>query len=203
MDINILEITFIIAAYLIGSLSAAVITSRLMGLEDPRTYGSKNPGATNVLREGGKKAAVFTLLGDCIKGVIPVLVARYAGVEETVLAWVALAAFIGHCFPVFFGFKGGKGVATALGVYLALAWQIGLILLGIWLFMAVVFRISSLSALVAACAAPAVIYALGNAQQWVIMSIIMSLLLVWRHRSNIQNLLSGKEERIASGDKDN
>ena len=195
---NILDAGFIVFAYLIGSLSAAVITSRVLGLEDPRTYGSKNPGATNVLRESGKKAAVITLLGDCIKGVVPVVAARYAGVEIAMLAWVALAAFLGHCFPVFFGFKGGKGVATALGVYLALAWQIALILLSIWLVMAVVFRISSLSALVAATAAPALFYWMGKPQDWFIASIIMSLLLIWRHKSNIQNLLSGKEERISS-----
>jgi len=195
---NILDAGFIVFAYLIGSLSAAVITSRVLGLEDPRTYGSKNPGATNVLRESGKKAAVITLLGDCIKGVVPVVAARYAGVETAMLAWVALAAFLGHCFPVFFGFKGGKGVATALGVYLALAWQIALILLSIWLVMAVVFRISSLSALVAATAAPALFYWMGKPQDWFIASIIMSLLLIWRHKSNIQNLLSGKEERISS-----
>ena len=186
----------ILAAYIIGSISSAVITCKLMGLEDPRLRGSKNPGATNVLRNAGKMAAIITLIGDMFKGALPVLIAIYLSVDYNVLALVAFAAFIGHLYPVFLKFKGGKGVATALGVYLALDWKIGLSVIGIWLAMTAVFRTSSLSALVASFCAPFLIWQISGAQPLIIMSTILTIMLFWRHRSNIQNLLSGGEEKI-------
>ena len=186
----------IIVAYLIGSISSAVITCKLMGLEDPRLSGSKNPGATNVLRNAGKKAAIITLIGDMFKGVLPVLIAIYLSVDYNVLALVAFAAFIGHLYPVFLKFKGGKGVATALGVYLALDWKIGLSVIGIWLVTAAVFRTSSLSALIASFCAPFLIWQINGSRSLIIMSTVLTVMLFWRHRSNIQNLISGAEEKI-------
>jgi len=195
-----LTIAFIFAAYLLGSISFAVITSKLFGLADPRTYGSGNPGATNVLRSGKKVAAAVTLLGDAAKGWLAVWLAmQYSpqGVMVTMLAAsVALAVFIGHVFPIFLRFKGGKGVATALGVLLALDVWVGLGALATWMFMAVVFRYSSLSALTAAIGAPIYAFLLGLPQELVLACGIMSLLLIWRHKSNIQNLLAGKETKI-------
>jgi glycerol-3-phosphate acyltransferase PlsY len=200
-----LTIVFIIAAYLLGSISFAVITSKLFGLADPRTYGSGNPGATNVLRSGKKAAAALTLFGDAAKGWLAVFLAIQfspSGVSYTMLAAaVALAVFIGHLFPVFLRFKGGKGVATALGVLLALNVWVGLGGLATWLFMALVFRFSSLAALTAAAATPIYAFLLGLPREWVLASGIMSLLLIWRHKSNIQNLLAGKEVRIGKSNK--
>ncbi len=186
----------ILFAYLIGSVSSAIIVCKAMGLPDPRTEGSNNPGATNVLRLGGKKAAAITLLGDSLKGLIPVLTANLLQVEPLILAGVALAAFLGHCYPVFFGFKGGKGVATALGCQFGLGWQIGGAIALIWLFMAKVVRISSLSALVSMALAPLIVWLFWPAPELVIMQVVMSIILFWRHRSNIQRLLSGEEGRI-------
>ncbi len=186
----------ILAAYLLGSVSSAIIVCRLMQLPDPRTLGSNNPGATNVLRIGGKKAAAITLLGDMLKGVLPVLTANVMGVTPLVLAAVALATFLGHLYPIFFRFKGGKGVATALGCQLGLGWQIGGTIALIWLFMAKVVKISSLAALVSMALAPAVVWLFWPEPELVGMQIIMSAILFWRHRSNIQNLLSGAEETI-------
>ncbi len=186
----------ILFAYLLGSVSSAIIVCKAMGLPDPRTEGSNNPGATNVLRLGGKKAAAITLLGDSLKGLIPVLTANLLQVEPLILAGVALAAFLGHCYPVFFGFKGGKGVATALGCQFGLGWQIGGAIALIWLFMAKVVRISSLSALVSMALAPLVVWLFWPAPELVIMQVVMSIILFWRHRSNIQRLLSGEEGRI-------
>ena len=197
-----LTIVFVIAAYLLGSISFAVVTSKLFGLADPRTYGSGNPGATNVLRSGKKAAAALTLFGDAAKGWLAVFLAIHFSppdVSYTMLAAaVALAVFIGHLFPVFLRFKGGKGVATALGVLLALSGWMGLAVLATWLFMALVFRYSSLSALTAAVAAPIYAILLGLPQEWVLACGILSLLLIWRHKSNIQNLLAGKESKIGS-----
>lgn len=197
-----LTIVFVIAAYLLGSISFAVITSKLFGLADPRTYGSGNPGATNVLRSGKKAAAALTLLGDAAKGWLAVFVAMQLVPHDTQGVWlialVALAVFIGHLFPVFLRFKGGKGVATALGVLLALNVWLGLGALVTWLLMALVFRLSSLSALVAAIGAPVYALVLGLPREWVLASGIMSLLLIWRHKRNIQNLLAGKEAKIGS-----
>ena len=196
-----------LAAYLIGSLSFAVIVSRLMGLQDPRTYGSQNPGATNVLRSGNKRAAALTLLFDALKGYIPVLLVRLYG-PDLGLGWgslslVALAAFMGHVFPVFFKFEGGKGVATALGVLLGVDAMLGLATAGTWLIIAFFFRYSSLAALVAAVFAP-VYYAMGGALVWPWHAgmgwslLAMSAVLVWRHKLNIQRLLAGQESRIGS-----
>ena len=193
---------FILTAYLLGSLSFAVIVSRWMGLDDPRGYGSGNPGATNMLRSGRKSAAVITLLGDALKGWAAVSLAKsfgpQFGLSESMAAWCGLAAFIGHVFPVFFGFKGGKGVATAMGVWLGFDLWLGLACIATWLMMAGLFRISSLAALTAAVLAPIyTVLILGwGAFAWV--GIIMSVLLAYRHRSNIHKLISGTEARIGN-----
>ncbi|MDD5330035.1 MAG: glycerol-3-phosphate 1-O-acyltransferase PlsY [Sulfuricella sp.] len=194
------SVIFILAAYLIGSVSFAVLTSKAFGLPDPRTFGSKNPGATNVLRTGKKLAAALTLLGDGAKGWLAVFLAlRLApayGLDETAVAAAAVAVFLGHVYPVFFGFYGGKGVATALGILLALNPWLGLAALATWLLAARLWRISSLSALIAAVLAP--LYALALLDAGVLVGAVAALcaLLIWRHKSNIQNLLSGKEGAI-------
>ncbi len=198
MDLHYLLIP---GGYLFGSISAAIIVCRLMGLPDPRTQGSRNPGATNVARLGGKKAAALTLLGDMLKGLIPVLLADALDAGALILAGTALAAFLGHLYPVFFGFQGGKGVATALGVSFGLHWQAGLVISAIWLLMAITFRYSSLSALTAMALAPAVFYWLMPEPPVIIAMLILALMLFWRHRTNIANLLSGKEGRISFGRK--
>ena len=199
----------VLAAYLIGSLSFAVIVSRVMGLDDPRSYGSKNPGATNVLRSGSKKAAAATLLLDAVKGWLPVWLASHWGagwgLGDGALAAVGIAAFLGHLYPVFFRFKGGKGVATAAGVLIGLEPLLGLATLGSWLFVALVLKYSSLAAVVAALFAPG-FYILASGESWawygsapVALAVsLMSLLLLWRHRGNISRLLSGQEGRIGS-----
>jgi glycerol-3-phosphate acyltransferase PlsY len=196
MDLSMTELGLIVAAYLIGSISSAIIVCRLMGLPDPRSEGSNNPGATNVLRIGGKKAAAITLLGDMLKGVLPVAVGHLFDVSTLTFALAAMAAFLGHLYPVFFGFKGGKGVATALGTQFGLYWGIGLAVAGIWLFMAKVVKISSLSALVSMALAPVIIYWIWPADELIVMQIIMSIILFWRHKSNIQRLISGEESLI-------
>ncbi|MGV3653553.1 MAG: glycerol-3-phosphate 1-O-acyltransferase PlsY [Noviherbaspirillum sp.] len=195
-------ILFAIAAYLIGSISFAVVVSRAMGLADPRSYGSKNPGATNVLRSGNKKAAIATLAGDCLKGWLAVWLAQrfgpQVGVGEAGIALVALAAFLGHLWPVFFRFKGGKGVATALGVLLGLNVWLGLATLLTWLIIAYAFRYSSLAALIASLFAP-FYYTLLFGPDVVLLAVVaMSVLLIYRHGKNIGNLLAGKESRIGS-----
>jgi glycerol-3-phosphate acyltransferase PlsY len=197
-----MTLIFVVSAYLLGSVSFAVLMSKAFGLADPRTYGSGNPGATNVLRSGKKAAAALTLLGDAAKGWLAVLLAQKLvpmdGNYLMVVAIVALAVFLGHLFPVFLNFNGGKGVATALGVLLALSGWLGLATLATWLLVALVFRLSSLSALVAAVGAPIYAFLFGLPQEWVMASGIMSLLLIWRHKSNIQNLLAGRESKIGS-----
>lgn len=180
-------------AYLLGSISAAIIICRLMGLPDPRTEGSNNPGATNVLRIGGKKAAALTLVGDFLKGLVPVVIAQLLGAGVELLAMVGFAAFIGHLYPIFFGFRGGKGVATAFGVILALSWPVALVAVGIWLVVAKLFKISSLAALIAATMTPAAGWYLGMPEPQIYMLVILTLILIWRHRSNIQKLLRGSE----------
>ena len=189
---------FIVFGYLAGSISTAIIVCRAMGLPDPRSEGSRNPGATNVLRFGGKKAAAITLVGDFLKGLLPVLLARWVGLDETGLALTALAAFLGHLYPVFFGFEGGKGVATAFGVILGLSWPVALAALATWLFMAFVVRISSLSALTAAALTPLFAWGFGMRGVAFAAVLFMVALLVWRHRSNIQNLLAGAEDKIGT-----
>ena len=185
-------------AYLLGSLSSAIIVCRLMGLPDPRTEGSNNPGATNVLRIGGKKAAALTLAGDSLKGVIPMVACHLLDVPVLVFALAGLAVFLGHLYPVFFGFQGGKGVATALGVQFGLYWPIGATVGLVWLLMAKVVKISSLSALVAMAVAPLAVWYFWPAAALVVMQLVTSAILFWRHRSNIRNLLSGTESRIKS-----
>jgi len=192
----------IVAGYLIGSISTAVIVCKLMGLPDPRTEGSRNPGATNVARLGGKKAAALTLLGDMLKGLLPVLAAHALHAAPAVLAATALAAFLGHLYPLFFRFQGGKGVATALGVTFGLYWPVGLLTAGTWLVMAVLFRYSSLAALTAVLVIPAGFAWLWPEQPLIIAMCVMIALLYWRHRSNIANLLSGKEDKISFGEKE-
>lgn len=185
-----------LGAYLMGSISSAVVVSRLMGLQDPRKVGSGNPGATNVLRFGGKKAAAITLFGDILKGVIPVFIARALVSDPLVIAAAMFAAFIGHLYPVFFGFRGGKGVATALGVFLALNAWLGLALALTWAALAALFRYSSLAAMATAALAPVYVYALAPTPAYLVVAIVMSALLLWRHRSNMRNLIAGRETKI-------
>ena len=195
----IADLLLIAAGYLLGSLSSAIITCRLLGLPDPRKQGSCNPGATNVLRIGGKKAAAITLIGDMLKGLIPVLVAKLLGADLGIQAAVAVAAFLGHLYPVFFGFQGGKGVATALGVLLGIHWPVGLLTIATWLVIAKVFKISSLAALLAILVTPLYIWWLIPNQSLLIAMLFMGTLLFWRHRSNIKGLLAGTEGKIGGG----
>ena len=189
-----------VLAYLLGSLSFAVIVSKAMRLDDPRSYGSGNPGATNVLRSGNKVAAILTLLLDALKGVVAVLMARALserfGFAEATIALAGVAAFLGHLYPVFFRFQGGKGVATAAGVLLALNGWLGLASLGTWLVIAIATRYSSLAALVTALLAPVYTWWLVGDPQVVLLVAVMSVLLVWRHRSNISKLLNGTESKL-------
>jgi glycerol-3-phosphate acyltransferase PlsY len=191
---------FVLIAYLIGSLSFAVIVSRAFGFPDPRSYGSRNPGATNVLRMGKKLAALLTLIGDGGKGWLAVfLAARYAagyGVDATGVAICAVAVFLGHLFPVFFGFKGGKGVSTAGGILLAINPWLGLATVATWIVIAVLFRYSSLAAVVAGVFAPLYYFFLFGAREMLPALILMSALLLWRHKTNLLNLVAGKEGRI-------
>jgi len=215
-----LSLAVAVAAYLLGSLSFAVIVSRVMGLSDPRTYGSKNPGATNVLRSGSKVAAVVTLLFDALKGWLPVVLVRWFGapygLQEGTVALVALAAFAGHLWPVFFRFQGGKGVATALGVLVGISGWLGLATLLTWIIIAFFFRYSSLASLVAAVFAPFFLvaavfapffYVLGSGVAWYadarvgVAIAVMAGLLAWRHRQNIQRLIQGKESRLGASKK--
>ena len=195
----------VVLAYLLGSLSFAVIVSRVMGLKDPRSYGSKNPGATNVLRSGSKAAAVVTLLLDALKGWLPVVLVKWFGADyglgDGTLAAVGFAAFLGHLYPVFFGFKGGKGVATAAGVLLGIDWLLGVATLLTWVIVAFFFRYSSLASLVSAAFAP-LFYLLGDRGPWyversILLTIFMvALLLAYRHRENINKLLQGTESKL-------
>jgi len=196
-----------LGGYLIGSLSFAVIVSRLMGLDDPRTYGSQNPGATNVLRSGNKKAAIATLLFDALKGFVPVVLVKLLvpawGLDDQAVAGVAIAAFIGHLWPVFFRFQGGKGVATAAGVLLGVEPVLGVMVLLTWIAVALVTRYSSLAALLAAILSPAY-YLMGDAVLWhtseaeLLAVMVMSVLLVARHKDNITRLLTGQESKIGA-----
>lgn len=190
-------ILIVAAAYLLGSVAAAIPIARLMGLPDPRGSGSGNPGATNVLRLGGKAAAALTLAADIAKGLVAVLAARALGMDAWVVALVAAAVFLGHLFPVYYGFRGGKGVATALGVVLALAWPVGVLMIVVWLAVAVSSRYSSLSALIAAAVAPAAMAWLSGEAAFVAVTAALSLLLIWRHRANIRRLIDGTESRIS------
>jgi len=200
MDIQpeMLNYILIFAAYLIGSLSSAIIVCKIMRLPDPRGEGSGNPGATNVLRFGGKKAAAFTLAGDMLKGLIPVLAVKYMGFDTLLIAQVGIAAFLGHLYPLFFQFKGGKGVATMLGVMFGFSWWVGLATASTWLFMAKIVKISSLSALVATALAPVYVWLWFHESGPISATILMTIVLFWRHRSNIQNILNGTEDSIGT-----
>jgi len=200
-----ITLLLIIGAYLLGSISFAVVVSKFYGLDDPRTYGSGNPGATNVLRSGNKGAAIWTLIGDAFKGWLAVFLVDHfqqqlglGGQADQVIALVAVAVFVGHLWPVFFKFVGGKGVATALGVLLALNVWLGLATLATWLVVAYAFRYSSLAALIASVFAPFYYGLLFGAEPQLAAVLAMSGLLVWRHAKNIANLIAGKESRIGS-----
>lgn len=186
-----------ILAYFIGSISTAIITCKLLGKVDPRTVGSKNPGATNVLRYAGKTAAIITLLGDSLKGLIPVAIAHAAGLDWGWLVIVGIAAFLGHLYPFFYGFKGGKGVATAMGIYIGLHPIIGLAVIATWLAMALAFNISSLAALIAALLAPFYFYLITDSVPLLIGLLFITALIYWRHRSNIQHIMDGSEGKIS------
>jgi glycerol-3-phosphate acyltransferase PlsY len=202
MNPTLATLAVIIGAYLLGSISFAVVVSKLFGLPDPHGYGSGNPGATNVLRTGNKAAAALTLAGDCVKGWLAVWLAHRLGASwgdaSLATAGAALAVFLGHVYPIFHRFAGGKGVATAAGVALALAWQLGLVLAGIWLAVALLSRMASLASLAAAVAAPPLaVYFIGNwPEAWALFPI--ALVLIWRHRGNIRKILAGQEHRIGS-----
>lgn len=198
MDITLLGYLLIGASYLIGSLSSAIILCKIAGLPDPRTEGSGNPGATNVMRIGGKKLAALTLVGDLLKGLIPVIAAWLLQQSPLTVSLVAVAAFLGHLFPLFFGFKGGKGVATALGVILGLNYLVALCALGVWIVIFAITKISSLSALIAAISAPLFLYLFNASSEIVWAVIFMDLLLIYRHKSNIQRLLKGEEGQLKS-----
>ena len=188
----------IIAAYLLGSVSFAIVASRLFGLADPRSYGSGNPGATNVLRSGNKKAALVTLIGDALKGWVAVFVAQKMGFSDQIIGLVALAVFFGHLFPIFLKFKGGKGVATAAGVLLALDPLIGLAVLGTWIFVAFAFRYSSLAAVLAAFMAPVYSALVHGASGPTLVVGVLAVALIFKHWQNIQRLMAGQESRIGS-----
>ena len=190
----IIHLVLTVVAYLAGSISSAILTCKISGNPDPRQHGSKNPGATNVMRLYGKKLAVCTLLGDVAKGFIPVLIAVLAGVEPRIQLMVGFAAFLGHLYPLFFGFRGGKGVATIYGVLFALNWQLGLIVLTTWLAIFALSKTSSLSALIAFLLLPFYSWWLSHSYDHLIFSVMVTILIFWRHRSNISNLLSGQEK---------
>jgi glycerol-3-phosphate acyltransferase PlsY len=201
MDIYFNIILFAVLAYVIGSFSTAIITCKIMGIEDPRNTGSNNPGATNVLRHGGKKAAIITLIGDMLKGLIPVLVVSQLQLETPVIALVGLFALLGHVFPVYYGFKGGKGVATYYGVILGMNWQVGLIALAIWLVTAALLKISSLSALISIFVTPFILWYFTQSPELTAAVVLMSIVVFWRHKKNIKSLLQGSETKIGKSTK--
>lgn len=186
----------ILAAYLLGSVPFAMISSKIFGLADPRSYGSGNPGATNVLRSGNKKAALLTLIGDALKGWVAVVVAQRMGLSDNIIGLVALAVFLGHLYPIFLKFKGGKGVATAAGVLLALDPVLGLTVLGTWLVVAYISRYSSLAAVLAAAVAPLFAALMHGANNMVVVTGVIGMALIGKHWQNIQRLLAGQESKI-------
>ena len=192
----LIEIGLIIFAYLLGSFSSSIIVCRLMKLPDPRTHGSYNPGATNVLRMGNKKAALLTLFLDIFKGSLAVLIAKMLTDSPTILASVTVAVFLGHLYPIFFKFMGGKGVATALGGLLALSWLAGLAFLASWLFVAFTSRYSSLASMTSSILLPSFFLWFSGEKYYVVMGFVMGSLIIWRHRRNIRHLLRGKETKI-------
>ncbi|NOZ11383.1 MAG: glycerol-3-phosphate 1-O-acyltransferase PlsY [Gammaproteobacteria bacterium] len=195
----LLPILLVPGAYLIGSISFAIVVARIANLQDPRQIGSGNPGATNMLRLGSRWAALFTLLGDLLKGTLAVVVTSLLTQDPRILAAVVLAVFLGHLYPIYFGFKGGKGVATALGAYLALNPWLALAMVLTWATVAWTLRYSSLAALVTTAASPFYIWWLLKDPIYLAMGLILALIMFWRHRSNIRNLLQGTETRIGAG----
>ena len=196
MPIHTLALILIPIAYLLGSLSSAIITCKAMGLDDPRTVGSKNPGATNVLRLGGKKAAAITLVGDLLKGLLPVLIATFLGFDSSIIILVGVAAFLGHLYPIFYNLSGGKGVATAIGIYLGINVIAALITILIWFIAAKLLKISSVAALIAALLAPVIFYITTQDSNIALGLSIITILIYWRHKKNIQNLFKGTESTI-------
>ncbi len=190
-------ILLIILAYFIGSISAAIITCKLLNEVDPRTVGSKNPGATNVMRHAGKKAAILTLVGDLLKGTIPVVIGHALGLDWMWLGLIGTAAFLGHLYPIYYGFKGGKGVATALGVYIGLQPIVGILVIITWLISALVFNISSLSALIATLLAPLYFFWVTDSLPLFIILVVITGFIYWRHRNNIVNIIDGTERKIS------
>lgn len=188
-----LDILIVVVAYLLGSLSSALIVSKYFHMDDPRSYGSGNPGASNMLRSGNKKAAALTLLGDALKGIIAVAIARWLGNSEMVVAWAAIAVVLGHMWPVFFQFKGGKGVATALGVIVAMSFWLTILCIAIWGVIAFKFKKSSLAALITAAIAPFAAFIMIDRPSWGWALLLISILVIYRHRSNIQRILNGQE----------
>ncbi len=193
----IADIALLLLAYLSGSIAGAIVVCRIMGLEDPRHAGSGNPGATNVLRLHGKVAGALALSADLLKGVIPVLLARLVDATDMIIALAGLAAFLGHLFPLYFRFQGGKGVATLLGVLIGFTWVIGLLFVVSWLFAAVLFRYSSLAGIISALLMPVSSWWLLPRPAYAICLAVMALLLIWRHRANIARLMAGTEPKIS------
>ncbi|MGK0271298.1 MAG: glycerol-3-phosphate acyltransferase PlsY [Cocleimonas sp.] len=194
---DFLPFLLVILAYLVGSASAAIITCRLMGKRDPRTIGSQNPGATNVMRYAGKKAAIITLLGDLFKGLIPVAIGHALDLSWGWLILIGISAFLGHLYPIYYGFKGGKGVATAIGVYLGLNPIVGMLVIVTWLISALVFNISSLSALIACLLAPMYFFWVQGSMDLFLGLVIITTFIYWRHRGNIMNIIDGTEGKIS------
>ena len=192
------DVSLIALGYLAGSVASAIIVCRILGLPDPRSAGSRNPGATNVLRLHGRKAAALALAGDVGKGLVPVMLASLIGAGPWITALTGVAAFVGHLYPIFFGFRGGRGVATLVGVLLGTYWPAGLAFVTTWLVIAAAFRYSSLASMTAAALTPLYTWALGGRIEFVICFSIMAAALLWRHRPNIHNLLAGRESKIGA-----
>lgn len=187
-------ILLILVGYLLGSISTAIITCKVMELPDPRSEGSHNPGATNVYKIAGKKAAIITLLGDLFKGLLPVIVARFVGIDELGLASVAFAAFMGHLYPLFYGFKGGKGVATAFGVMLGLNAWVALVMLFTWVSVYKIYKLSSLAALLTALITPIYFYFIDGSMIYSVMAVVITVFVFYSHRSNIRKIIEGTED---------
>ena len=188
------QLLIILFAYLVGSISSGIIVSQIFNLPDPRTIGSKNPGATNVMRSGNKKAAIFTLLGDLLKAIFVLVIAEYLGFDDLIIVCVALAVLIGHIYPIFYKFRGGKGVATAIGILIALNFKLALIVASIWLLVFGIWRYSSLAAIVAAISAPIIaIFILRDQSLYCIAFTIITIIILFKHQANIRKLLSGTE----------
>lgn len=193
-NLNIIHIGFMLGAYLLGSFSSAITLSKIMGFADPRSEGSNNPGATNVMRIAGKKAAALTLLGDMLKGFVPVLIASFFLQQPLFIALTGVAAFLGHCYPVYYQFKGGKGVATAIGFILAFDWISGFAVVAIWLIVAKVFKLSSLAALIAFIALPFIYFSLHNDINVSALLLVVTIVLTLRHKENIRRIIKGEEK---------